>query len=179
MGGANFSGDEAYDDGADSYVWRGQEAGGDESRGHGGAHDVEAHADESGLRSEAKMAVAAGKFEFGGEGDRDGQLVREVENESEWGCDEVAENVRRKRQDRDEKQENEAGDEGLAAHVRHEVEEAVLQSPENAGDDESDEKTEPGVATVADRCAKLEWRGAFRDFQVEDKQRHRDGEDAV
>ena len=125
------------------------------------------------------MAVAAGKFEFYGEGDRDGQLVREVENESEWRCDEVAENVRRKRQDRDEKQEDEAGYEGLAAHVGHEVKEAMLQRPENTGDDEGDEKTEPGVATVTDGGAELEWRGTFGDFEVEDEQRHGDGEHAI
>ncbi len=179
MGGANFSGYEAYEDWADPYEWRGQEVSSDDSGGHGGAHDVEPHADERSLGAEAKVAVAAGEFELDGEGDRDGELVREVEDEGQWGRDEVAENVRRKRQDRNEKQEDEAGDKGLVAHVCHEVEEAVLQRPEDAGDDESDEKTEPGVSAVTDRRAELERRGAFGNLQIEDEQRHGDREDAV
>jgi len=179
VGGANFSGDEAYEDRADSYVWCAQEVGADDSGGHGSAHGVEAHADECSLGAEAKVSVAAREFQLYGEGDRDGELVREVDDESQWGRDEVAQNVRRKRQDRDEKQEDEAGDKGLVAHVRHEVEETVLQCPEDAGNDEGDEKTEPGMAAMADRRTELEWGGAFWNFQVKDEQRHGDGEDAI
>ena len=143
--------------------------GADDSGGHGGAHDVEPHANEGGFGTEAEVAVAAGEFELYGERDRDGELVGEVEDKGQWGRDEVAENVGGKGQDRDEEQEDEAGDEGLVAHVRHEVEEAVLQRPENAGDDEGDDKAEPGVAAVADGRAELERRGAFGNFEVEDE----------
>lgn len=85
----------------------------------------------------------------------------------------------RKRQDGNEKQEDETGDKGLATHVLHEVEEAVLQRPEDARDGKRDDKTEPRVTAVTDRRAELKRRDAFGDLQVEDEERHGDGEDAV
>ena len=99
MGYAN---EEAEDDGGYPEAGDGEELGGDEAASTDEAHGVEAEADGEGVSVGANVAVVAGDFELGGEGEGYAEVVAEVEHGSEAVADVVAEDGGGEGQDGDE-----------------------------------------------------------------------------
>ena len=105
--------------------------------------------------------------------------MREVHGEGEWLGDVVSPKRSGEGQKSDEAEKDEGGEERARLDFLDEIEELMLQHPESRGDGEADSEGDPISEGLPQRMGQLTVRDACGDFDFEDEQGHRDGEDAV
>ena len=146
---------------------------------HRNTEGVEAAAEVGHVLGFGEVVAEAYQLELGYEREADGGLVGAVEGDGQGLAGVATDESAGKGEDGDQAEEEEGEDGGLVGELFGELEDVVLEHPVADGDEEGDDEGEPVVAFDAEGCHELAVRDAGGDFELEDKQRHRDGEDAV
>jgi len=148
-------------------------------RGRGDKHDVEAPAQLVHGFDDVQVAVAKAELDFQQHGETNGRLVSKVDGEGKWLSDVVSPERGGEGQKRDEAKKDEGGEEGARLDFLEQVEELVLEHPEARRNHKGNGECNPVAKGLPDCMKKLAMRDAARHSDLENEQRHGDGEDRV
>jgi len=162
-----------------SGVLQRQQPGGDRGNAHCDEHDVKPSAKLVHRFDHMQIVITEAGFDLNQHGRTDEELVAEVDTEGERFADVVSPESGGEGEHGNQAEKDEGSDKRTCLYLLKQVEKLVLQHPEARGHSEGDNKRKPVAERLEKRVHELTMLDAGGHLDIQNEQRHHDGEDGI